>query len=165
MERNIRKGFTLIEVLCLIAIIGIISSIAYPSISLLVKEDRLKLSSKMLVNDIRYAKMYAVSKGYNATIKVRFIGNSNTGIYTGYIILNTANLTNSKLKEKYFYPGVIIDGWKSTFSSGSEENTIEFFSNGSVDPACTIVLKDKETGETQNITLTIGYTRIMEIEK
>lgn len=165
MGRNISKGFTLIELLCLLAIIGIVSSIAYPSLSYLVKADRLRLSSKILVNDLRYAKMYAVAKSYNATIKVKFIGASGSEIYKGYRISNTANLTNDKLKETYFYPGIIIDGWRSTFASDESENTIEFFSNGSVSRACTIVLKDTETGETKNITLTIGYTRIMEIEK
>lgn len=165
MRRIRRRGFTLIELVCVLGLIGIMSSIAYPSIRSLLKADRLKLSSKLLINDIRYAKMYAVAKGYKATTLVRFLRDDKSGTYIGYRILDTGNVNHEILKERYFYHGVIIDGDNSTFSSGNKVDTLEFFSNGSVEPACTIVLKDLDTGKSKKITLTIGFTRIMELEK
>jgi hypothetical protein len=65
------------------------------------------------------------------------------------------------LKEVKFPVNIYIDGIHSTFDTSGK---MEFNPNGSVSPyVCTIMLKDRETGKTSEVTLTIGYTRIMKV--
>jgi prepilin-type N-terminal cleavage/methylation domain-containing protein len=164
MGRMKRNGFTLIELICVLAIMGILMTIAVPSFSQMTRVEKLDISVKALVNDLRYAKMYAVSKNVTS-VYVRFNGDVSKGIYTGYKIYYPNNLEHPVLKEVVFSGGIIVDGWSSTFSNVSGENVIEFKNDGSAYPACTIVLKDTLGGEMKYITLTIGYTRIMEVQK
>jgi prepilin-type N-terminal cleavage/methylation domain-containing protein len=164
MGRMKRTGFTLIELICVLAIMGILMTIAVPSFSQMSRIEKLDISVKGLVNDLRYAKMYAVSRNITSVF-VRFSGDVSKGIYTGYKIYYPNNMLQPVLKEVVFYEGIIVDGWSSTFSNVSGENIIEFKNDGSVYPACTIVLKDSLRGEMRYITLTIGYTRIMEVQK
>ena len=158
------KGYTLIEMICVMAILGIICSICYPNLNGFIRGQRLNVCTKMLVNDLRYAKMYAVSKNY-PVINVMFIGDVGKEIYSGYKIYVPGSMENATLKEKSFYKEIIVDGGKSTISSGIAQNIIEFHAGGYAYPACTIAVCDTFSGKTKNITLSIGYTRIMEVIK
>ena len=164
MDKNEKSGFTLVEVVCVLAIIGIIMATVIPAINQMTRVKKLDISVKALVNDLRFAKMYAVSRNVTSVF-VRFKGDVSTGIYTGYKIYYPNNIQHPNLKDVLFNEGIIVDGWSSTFSNVSGENVIEFKNDGGVYPACTIVLKDSLSGEKKNITLTIGYTRIMEVRK
>lgn len=159
------RGFTLIELLSVILIIGILSLIEYPNINKMVESQRLNGTVKVLINDLRYAKMYGVSKNV-PSVFVRFNGDISRGEYTGYDVYQMKDLgVSSILKHVDFNRDIIVDGFDSTFSSASSENRIEFRSDGSVNPPCTIVVKDIDTNNKKYITLTIGYTRIMEVER
>lgn len=158
-------GFTLVELVCVVAVLGIMALIGAPSVDGLIKGERLRLSTMEMVSDLRFAKMYGVSHNV-ASVFVRFNGDSDRGIYLGYDVYYPQNLGgNSILKHVDFPGGIIVDGGESTFSSVVSENRLEFKGDGSVSPACTIVVKDTEKGNKRYITLTIGYTRIMEVNK
>jgi prepilin-type N-terminal cleavage/methylation domain-containing protein len=158
-------GFTLVELICVVAVLGVMALIEVPSVSRMLEAQRLKLMAEDMVNDLRFAKMYAVS--HNVTsVFVKFNGDIDSGIYQGYDIYYPQNLEkNSILKHVDFSNKVIVDGGESTFSSARSENRLEFRCDGSVSPACTIVVKDIENNDKKYITLTIGYTRIMEVER
>lgn len=157
------KGITLIELICVIAIMGIVGSIMYPSLKDLESGNQLSLQTDIMVNDLRYAKMYAVSRNITS-VYVRFTGNGSIDSYTGYKIYYPNNLVNVTLKVVTFYNRVIVDGLNSTFSTKSAKDLLEFYSSGNVYPVCSIIMKDTETGRTKKITLTTDYTRIMEVE-
>lgn len=154
-----KKGFTLIEVIIIIAILGILFTISYPSLDSYVKKDRLKICSDRLVNDLRYAKIYAMSNPCSA-ISVIFEEEVIDG-YCSYRIRDFSITDKSILKKVEFPNGVVVKK-SSTFN----ENTIEFQSGGNITPfACSIYLKDTHTGREKKLTLTIGFSRIMVVDE
>ncbi|MCX7885185.1 MAG: prepilin-type N-terminal cleavage/methylation domain-containing protein [Caloramator sp.] len=157
---NTRKGFTLIETLCSIFIIIMISSLCYPQIKPYVTKDRLDVSCEELIADLRYAKMTAICKN-KTTVRVLFFNDNGKGEYSEYMIYS-----DSKAIRKVKLPdNIYISRNKSTFSKIDAENRLIFYSKGNVNPPCKITLIDKETGREKSITLTIGYTRIMKVDK
>src|SRR5262245_9947457 len=65
-----RSGFTIVELLIVIAIIAIISAIALPSIKAF-KPDPLKTASNQLLNDLAYARRKAIAD--HTTVYVCFM--------------------------------------------------------------------------------------------
>ncbi len=60
IQINNRRGFTMVEIICVIIIIGIVSSIALPAIDNFRASDRCKAEASILVNYIRQAKYQAM---------------------------------------------------------------------------------------------------------
>ncbi|SKA81826.1 hypothetical protein SAMN05443428_104122 [Caloramator quimbayensis] len=162
----IKKGFTLIETLFILFIIIMISLMCSLRAESYIKKDRLSISCEELVNDLRYAKMTAVCKN-KSTVRVLFLKDNGKGEYSEYIIYSASNIEEPSMviKQVKLPPNVFISRGKSTFSQGDSENRLIFYSKGNVKPACRIVLIDKETGREEEITLTIGYTRIMRVKR
>lgn len=154
-----KKGFTLIEAIIIIAILGIIYAISYPYLNSYIKKDRLKICSEKLVNDLRYAKIYAMSNPCSA-ISVNF-GNENIDGYCSYEVWDSSITDKHSIKKVELPNGVIV--WKgSTFKN----KRIEFQSGGSIAPyACSIYLRDTQTGREKKLTLTIGFSRIMVVDE
>lgn len=151
-----KKGFTLVELICVISIMVIIGAISYPSVSAFLRADRLNTATDTLINDLRYAKMYAITNNIDVKVLLNRLGASYE--YDGYKIYLGPTMT---IKQVKFPLNVYVDGIHSTFDTNGK---MEFNTSGSVSPfACTIMLKDRETGKTSEITLTIGYTRIMKV--
>lgn len=153
-----KKGFTLPELICTIAIFGIAFLIAYPSLKYYIKKDNLRISADRLVNDLKYAKIYAMSNKRSG-IQVLFNPQNKNG-YEGYTILNLNKMGNETLKVVKLPPGIVISR-ESTF----ENANISFGRKGPVLPhACTIILRDKDTKKEKRVTLTIDFSRIMVID-
>lgn len=157
-----KSGFTLIELLCVIAVLGVLSGMFCMNMNSKAfwSNIRLKFATKELISNLRYAKVCGISK-QGATIQFKFIYDSANACYTGYQICNASNLAKPVIKEVKLEKGIYIDRYQSTFDHGYKY--IEFHYNGSLDSACSIVIKDKESGSARRVTLTIGYTRVMEI--
>ena len=159
-----KKGFTLIEMLCVLAIISIIVGIHTLNLTTFTAELKLRLATKELINDLRFAKMYAVSN-YSSTTKLQFYGEVAKNTFSCYKIYDPSKMAGSTIKDVKLKENIVIDGMHSTFSEGYVAKDIEFRFNGSVDPACTIALKDTINNKLRYITLTIGYTRAMEVDR
>jgi Tfp pilus assembly protein FimT len=125
--------------------------IAYPSYGSFLRKDRLKLSTQKLIEDLKYAKMYAISHD-SSTVNVLFQSNpGNTNGFNGYWIYIPSAVSNMTLKKVNLPNGVRIcpRGEGTTFNT---DNKILFKPAGNVAPfACTIALKDLETGEKRYI--------------
>lgn len=153
-----KKGITLIELIFTLAILSIILLISYPSMKYCMKSNNLKINADRLVNDLRYAKMYAMSDK-RSSVQIFFEPKHEDG-YDGYLIIDANRMNNTKLKEVNLPKGIIICK-ESTFSG----DKIAFGSKGNVVPhACTIVLRDVETMKEKRITLTIDFSRIMVVD-
>lgn len=160
-----KKGFTLIELICVLAVISIILAIASPSIKAYMRKDRLRISTEKLVNDLRYAKMYAMSKDA-PEIRVMFEKDAGKENYSGYRIYNPSDMANPTLKRIKLPEGVEVCSRLNGSTFDSATGTISFTPSGGIMPfACTVVLLDRDTGEKRYVTLTIGFTRIMEVAR
>lgn len=154
------KGFTLIELIAVVAIVAIFSVLCYPSISQLMDINKLDISTNELVSDIRLAKIYAITNS-KVSVRVMFVLNQGGGSYGGYKIYYLYKNSNTiYLANRTFDAQIVIDKTKSTFMNGGIGSYLEFNSAGNVNMACSIVLKDLLNNMSRTVTLTIGYTRI-----
>lgn len=138
-------------------------SISYPNIKNSISDIKLSNASYQLVSDLKYSKMYAISKNV-PSVRVKFFEDNSFMSYNSYLIYCPNEVESMKIKKVYLPEGIYISKGDSTFYDGSDgiKNTISFKNNGSVHPACTIKLIDESTGKSKKITLTIGYSRIMQ---
>lgn len=76
-----KKGFTLMELLIVIAIIGILSAVAFPMITATLPKYRLRAAARELVIDFKKAKIEAVKR--NRSVLLQFtletVGNPDAG--------------------------------------------------------------------------------------
>lgn len=156
-----KKGYTLIELILVLSIITILCAVIYPSYTHYLRKDRLKVVTQELIQNLKYAKTYAINHGDNF-VNVLFQSSEETKGYDSYWIYMPSGGYNMTLKRVNIPKGV----WICTRGEGSTfnyDNRIIFKPAGNVAPfACTIALKDSDTGKKKYITLTIGFTRIME---
>jgi type IV fimbrial biogenesis protein FimT len=75
MNRQINTGMTLIEVMVVVAIIGIIVAIATPSFSAMLQQQRIKGAAETVLADLRWARGEAIKR--NARVRVTFTSGSN----------------------------------------------------------------------------------------
>jgi prepilin-type N-terminal cleavage/methylation domain-containing protein len=74
MEMKTKKGFTLIEILIITAIVGILAVGGYPVLKSLKKDRYLRSEAELLVSNINYLKYFAVSEGADYIIRFRSDG-------------------------------------------------------------------------------------------
>jgi len=70
------KGFTLIELMVIIAIMAIIAAIAIPQYNIWMVRARIQGAAGNLQQDINWAKGYAIRSGYPVTVNIQSGGNA-----------------------------------------------------------------------------------------
>jgi len=139
-----QKGFTLVEVMIVVAIIGILSAIAVPSISTWLPNIRLKAAARDVFSDMMRAKMEAIKT--NTTTSLTFTSGTGTPCVGG-----AYKFTNST--------GTIIDisMAKDVCLSTSSDFPVGFSSRGTASGATgSIMLTHPQSSKTYKITQTIA---------
>ncbi|WP_051961880.1 GspH/FimT family pseudopilin [Methylobacter sp. BBA5.1] len=68
MNKLRRSGFTLLELLIVIAIIGIIAGLAVPSYRDMIERNRLKQAVESLADDLKFARTEAIKRSADVTL-------------------------------------------------------------------------------------------------
>ena len=63
------RGFTLLEMLVVVAIVGIAASMAWPSLTGVIRRQRLAMAMNTLSADLQYTRMLAVRSGWGAVLR------------------------------------------------------------------------------------------------
>jgi type IV fimbrial biogenesis protein FimT len=74
-----QRGFTLIELMVVIAVVGVLVTLAAPSFYDLILVQRLKSVTSQVVTDLQYARSEATAR--NRPVQVRFSSNASTSCY------------------------------------------------------------------------------------
>jgi len=117
-NRESEKGFTLIEVMVTIAILGILIATASPGISSLLPNYRLKSATQDLFTNMQSAKMQAIKANSNYTITFDAINDS-------YNLNGTKNIVLTEYKS-----GVCYGHPSSSSEIEYTSNSVSFTSRG-----------------------------------
>ncbi len=129
MKRTSRQGFTLVEMMLIISLVGVLAAMAAPPFFRYLASNRLATQADRMVADLQYARSLSVS---NSQI-LRF---STTA--AGYRLTNP--VTGAVLREYDFHPGLGLDA----------SQTADFFPWGMADP---VVFTLSNPAGTKQITL------------
>ena len=98
---NKQSGFTLIEMMIVIAILGIFAGIAIPNYLSYMPKHRLNGAARQVMGDLMAARMQAVSQ--NTTVTVAYVSDRKYKISTEEKTINYSNVTISSFPDISFY--------------------------------------------------------------
>jgi type IV fimbrial biogenesis protein FimT len=157
------KGFTLIEVLIVFALIGIISAFAVPNVVTMVRSYRLKSAANELASTLQLARGTAISQNANSvltfnTVSKSYSAFSDNGDGGGTIndgVQNGTEPTTKTVNLQTSYYGEI------SFNTPSFGNTTVFNSQGMCTPSGTISLQNSVGATIQVVVSPSGSIRVI----
>jgi prepilin-type N-terminal cleavage/methylation domain-containing protein len=146
MEKNMKKGFTLLELLCCLFIISILVAFSIPSLSGMNsfrKKTNFEKTSQELLKDLRSARVRAMTKGI---VKIHFYDD-------GYILYDYSDLSSMIFKRVTYEDGIKFVRYRSTIPLDRE---LKLSETGTVSPyACSVVLEDSN-GKTCTLSIKVA---------
>ena len=109
-----KAGFTLIEMLAVLFIIGIIFSITLPTFGPIIRTMKLKTSADNLVNVLESARQYAVTSGQYCDVVFPITGDLAYKAYQTYSLKDDKTIDRNIGKAEVLPNGIVI-GDKSSF--------------------------------------------------
>jgi type IV fimbrial biogenesis protein FimT len=131
MQSKRLSGFTLIEVLIVIALLGIVTALAAPGFASLVQNNRVQAAAGELQRALYYARSEAMSRGVNVVVTTE---PEDTNGWTGALKIATTRtvvLPNAEILRQY--SGGLGDGVNGTgFIGGAPLTSLTFQPNGTL---------------------------------
>jgi len=133
-----RKGFTLVEMMLVILVIGILSSVSVPPMFRYVATHRLRSNTDRMTSDLQYARSMAVSRARMITFSTTLEGYSLSDAISGDVYRNVQlddGVTIDANHFVQFYPWGMADDDAFTVSSGAGAYKITLLPTGIVEVA------------------------------
>lgn len=151
------QGFTLIEALVVVAIAGIVVSMAIPNFNTAIQNSRVKSESNGLLGAIAYTRTEAIRRGNNVHFSRRN-GADWEGGFVAWIDANNNNTWNTGEEIRLWEP---LHSSMS-LSSGNGRTQFIFNASGMVDNDDELTLCDNRSGESgRELTLLISGLAIL----
>lgn len=161
MKKTCSDGFTLIELLITIAIAAILLTLAAPSFTTMIKNNRLAVQTNDLITDLALARGEAAKRGVRVTMCISSDGATCTGsnwalgrlIYTDGGTAGTVDGTDEILRVTSVLQGTSV----LTSAGFANAGYMQYLPLGATDSAGTFKLCDDRTGNFGRL-ITIAVT-------
>jgi type IV fimbrial biogenesis protein FimT len=135
-----RRGFTMIELMVVIAVAGIMTALAAPSLTKMIASNRIQSEASTFVGDLMYARSEAIKRGEAVSLCASSDGvrclNTNTW-HSGWIVFSDVNQCSSATTSSTNLNPVRVrarfkgtDTLAATSPSGATNNCISFNRDG-----------------------------------
>jgi type IV fimbrial biogenesis protein FimT len=148
--RNISRGFTIIELMVTMGVVAIMLSVAVPSISSMVKGNRLSTQINMVMADIHLARSESVKRGVrvimcrsaNPNITTPACGGTTQDWSTGYLIFTgeDGNNTYQAGTDTLIRRGQPAQDGVDMHTSSTWNNTLEINPSGTLNEGGTAIM-------------------------
>lgn len=151
-----KHGFTLVELVITMSIVGILSAVAIPAIGRLMQTSGLDAASRMVQNDIRYAQMLAQTTGDSYGFRA-----TTSTVYQIYKV-SDGSLVNSPYDQLPMQVDLAKVQQGVHFSAGVyPAYQVTFDSVGRPSAAMTVQVMDSDSFQSQNVQISGGSGLVM----
>ena len=147
-------GFTMIELLITLVLVGIVMAIAIPSFRGWVDNSNLKAAARTLSTDINYLRESALSTGRSHTVAY------NTGTNTYTMKWDSDGAGNYQDVPNYTASRLLCDHGSNIQITSVTQTPIKIISSGAINPFGTVVISNNRGSTATITTLITGRTHV-----